>query len=116
MGDAKMWTNIGSMRAKGYEVSLNIKDYSKAFTYDINFNFSKIKNTAIKLIGNEPQYNGSFLNQTTHKTEVGGENWSFFCLYEADGLFQNQEEINSHTDEHGNLIQPNAKTRRYSFR
>lgn len=108
MGDAKMWTNIGSMRAKGYEVSLNIKDYSKAFTYDINFNFSKIKNTAIKLIGNEPQYNGSFLNQTTHKTEVGGEIGRFF-LYETDGLFQNQEEINSHTDEHGNLIQPNAK-------
>lgn len=84
MGDAKMWTNIGSMRAKGYEVSLNIKDYSKAFTYDINFNFSKIKNTAIKLIGNEPQYNGSFLNQTTHKTEVGGEIGRFSCMRLTD--------------------------------
>ena len=60
------------------------------------------------LLGLSAQQCGSFLNQTTHKTEVGGEIGRFF-LYEADGLFQNQEEINSHTDEHGNLIQPNAK-------
>lgn len=108
MKHSLMWTNIGSMRAKGFEISLNIKDYSKNFKYDVNFNMSYIKNTALKLVGNEPQYSGSFLGLTTHKTEVGEEIGRFF-LYEADGLFKNQKEINSHTDEYGNRIQPNAK-------
>lgn len=108
MADGKMWTNIGSMRARGYEVSLGVKDRVQDFQYSVNFNLSQIQNTAIKLVGNEPQYNGSFLNLSTHKTEVGGEIGRFF-LYEADGLFQNQTEVNSHTDDFGNRIQPNAR-------
>lgn len=103
-----MWTNIGSMRARGFEFSLNYSDYSKKLKYDIGFNLSKVKNTAQELIDGAPQYNGSYMKQTTHKTEEGGEIGQFF-IYEADGLFQSQEEINSHTDINGNLIQPNAQ-------
>lgn len=106
--DAKMWTNIGSMKAKGLEFVINYRNFDRAFKYDLSFNASRIHNTAEKLVYNEPQYNGSFLSQTTHKTEPGSEIGRFF-LFECDGIFKNWEEINAHTDEHGNFIQPNAQ-------
>lgn len=108
MRDAMQWTNIGSMMARGVEFGLNVKAMAKEFKYDVNFNISKIKNTAGKLVNDAPQYSGSFLGLTTHKTEVGSEIGRFY-LYEADGIFQNQTEVNSHTDAFGNRIQPNAQ-------
>ena len=108
MSGAKMWTNIGSMKATGFEFSMNISDYSKEFKYDINLNMTTIKNTAEKLVDNTPQYTGSFLGLTTHKTEAGGEIGRYY-LYEADGLFRNQEEIDAYINKEGKLIQSNAK-------
>mgnify|MGYP000441197663 FL=1 len=75
MSGAKMWTNIGSMKATGLEFSVNVSDYSKDFKYDIGLNFTTIKNTAEKLVDNAPQYTGSFLGlnntKVNHGTEVG---------------------------------------------
>ena len=34
---------------------------------------------------------------------------SRFYGYVADGIFQNQTEVNAHTDEYGTVIQPNAQ-------
>lgn len=108
MSGAKMWTNIGSMKATGLEFSVNVSDYSKDFKYDIGLNFTTIKNTAEKLVDNAPQYTGSFLGLTTHKTEPGGEIGRFY-LYKADGLFKSKEEVEAHKNKDGNLIQPKAQ-------
>lgn len=106
--NAAMWTNIGSINARGAEFVLDYKDFTKEFKYDLSVNASWVRNTARKLVYGEPQYNGAFLQQTTHKTEQGGELGRFF-LFECDGIFKSQEEINAHSDEFGNLIQPSAK-------
>ena len=37
------------------------------------------------------------------------KNLDYFYGYVADGLFQNQTELNSHTDEHGTKLQPYAQ-------
>lgn len=108
MSGAKMWTNIGSMKATGLEFSVNVSDYSNEFKYDLNLNMTTIKNTAEKLVDNMPQYAGSFLGLTTHKTEPGGEIGRFY-LYKADGLFRNQEEVTAHRNKKGELIQPKAQ-------
>lgn len=108
MSGGLMWTNIGSMKATGFELSAGVSDYSKDFKYDINANITTIHNTAEKLVDNAPQYTGSFLGLTTHKTEEGGEIGRFY-LYEADGIFRDQSEVDAHVNADGQPIQPNAQ-------
>ena len=108
MKNASMWTNIGSMRAKGFEFSAGVSDYTKALKYDVNFNISLVKNTAESLVDHAPQFGGSFSGSYTHKT-VEGEEIGRFFLYETDGLFKSQDEVDAYITEEGDLIQPLAQ-------
>ena len=38
-----------------------------------------------------------------------GEVWPFFYGYKTDGIFQNQEEVNTYVNSEGQTYQPNAK-------
>ena len=104
-----VWMNIGSMKATGWELGLSWRDQiGKDFSYDIGINLSAVRNKAIKFSGDGPIYTGGF-NSDQIISNVDGGLISRFYGYVADGIFQNQEEINAHADEHGTLIQPNAK-------
>lgn len=104
-----VWMNIGSMKATGWELGLSWRDQiGKDFSYDIGVNLSAVRNKAIKFSGDGPIYTGGF-NSDQIISNVDGGLISRFYGYVADGIFQNQEEINAHADEHGTLIQPNAK-------
>lgn len=98
-------TNGGNLENKGWELSTTYSSSSdKAFTYDITANISSSQNKITKLgVANESFTDGfiEFNNFPTTRTEVGGEIGRFY-LFKADGIFQNQAEI----DAHG--IQPNA--------
>jgi len=107
MWAGEMWTNIGSMRAKGWELAVNWKDRGGDFSYEAGVNLSGVKNTAITLVDNTPLLRGGFFNDYIIKNEEGAE-ISRFYGYVADGIFQNQTEINSHTGEHGDILQANA--------
>lgn len=108
MWDAQMWTNIGSMQARGWELSLNWKDRVNEFEYGIGVNLSGVKNKALKFTADTPLLNGGFFNEYITRNEVGRE-ISRFYGYIADGIFQNQTEVNSHTDNNGVALQPYAK-------
>ena len=107
--NSTVWMNIGSMKASGWELGLNWRDQvGKDFSYDIGINLSAVRNKAIKFTGDGPIYTGGFNSDNIIRNEDGGL-ISRFYGYVADGLFQNWEEVNAHTDEHGTKIQPDAK-------
>lgn len=107
MWNGEMWQNIGSMQAEGWELSLNWGDRANDFSYELGVNLSSVKNTAVKLQGDNPIFAGSFHGDYIIRNVEGGE-ISRFYGFTADGLFQNETEINSHTNEHGLSLQPNA--------
>ena len=100
--------NIGSMRARGWELSLNWTDKAGDFRYDLGLQLSAVRNKAIKFTGDGPVWDGSGLPESIIKNE-DGEKISQFFGYRADGLFQTWADVYAHTDEHGTLIQPDAQ-------
>ena len=108
MWNGQMWENVGKMRATGWELTINWEDRKGDFDYGIGLNLSSVKNKAIKLLGSTPINAGSFNGDYIIRNEEGGE-ISRFYGYVADGIFQNQTEVNAHTDEYGTVIQPNAQ-------
>lgn len=103
-----VWMNIGSMRASGWELSLNWNDKIADFQYNVGLNLSTVKNKAVKLSGDGPVLTGGFNGDQIIRNEDGGL-ISRFYGYVADGIFQNMEEVNAHTNEHGKKIQDKAK-------
>ncbi|MDE6479284.1 MAG: TonB-dependent receptor [Muribaculaceae bacterium] len=100
--------NIGEMRARGWELSLNWRDKVNDFGYEVGVQLSGVRNKAIKFSGDGPVLTGGGLNESIIRNE-DGQLISRFYGYTADGLFQNWEEVYAHTDEHGTLLQPDAQ-------
>ncbi len=101
--------NIGEMRARGWELALDWRDQLGDFRYDLGLQLSGVENKGILFSGDGPILNASnILNNAIIKNE-DGHLISNFYGYRTDGLFQNWEDVLAHSDEHGNLIQPNAQ-------
>lgn len=104
--------NVGEIRNSGFELELNYTNREKPFQYDIGLNLSTLKNKVISLANEDQILYGAglkfgtehFANQTRVGYPIGG-----YFLYQADGIFQNMDEVNKHVDAHGNLLQPDAK-------
>jgi TonB-linked SusC/RagA family outer membrane protein len=108
MGDGRMWANIGSMEAKGWELSVTWNDKISDFNYSVGVNVSGVKNTAKKFAEDTPLYTGRINNAyDVIKNEVGGE-ISRFYGFVADGIFQTQEEIDNYVGSSGEKLQKNA--------
>lgn len=107
--NSTVWMNIGSMKATGWELGITWRDQlNKDFSYDATLNLSQVRNRAIKFSGDGPITTGGFNSDQIIRNEDGGL-ISRFYGYVADGIFQNWTEVYAHTDEYGNLIQPNAQ-------
>ena len=52
--------NIGSMKASGWELSLNWHDKVADFRYNVGLNLSAVKNKAVKFSGDGPYPNWRF--------------------------------------------------------
>lgn len=103
--DAKIWTNIGSMRTKGFEVSLAYNDRIGDFEWGTSLTLTTFDVKMTELTGDKEPLYGS--NERTKTVE--GEAPIFFYGYKADGLFQNKEELNRHTNNEGKFLQPYAQ-------
>lgn len=106
--NGQVWMNIGSMKASGWELGLNWRDKVGELGYQVGLNLSQVRNEAIKFSGDGPILTGGFNGDQIIRNEDGGL-ISRFHGYLADGIFQNWEEVNAHTDEHGRLIQRDAR-------
>ena len=100
MGEgAGQWINAGEMKNVGWEFSLGYRHkLANGFSWDINGNISRYTNEITKLpetvIANGKFGGGGMFSVIGHArdSQVG---------YIADGLFQNQEEIDNHATQEG---------------
>lgn len=106
--NSTVWMNIGSMKASGWELSLNWRDKVSDFRYNVRLNLSAVKNKAIKFSGDGPIQTGGFNGDQIIRNEDGGL-ISRFYGYVAEGVFQNWSEVYSHTNENGKLVQGKAQ-------
>lgn len=107
--DNEYTTNAGSFVNRGWEFTLGWKDkISDDFDYTIGGNLTLNHNEVTGLNQGQPLFRGGVGQQgNVTKTDNGQPIGSFFVL-DADGIFQNQSEIDAYVDKDGNRIQPNA--------
>ena len=82
--------NAGEVSNKGIEVALNLRSSAGKFKYSVNANMATITNRVEKLHPNLPSIVGD-----VYKTEAGHP-LSAFYGYVFDGIYQNQNEINTY--------------------
>ena len=107
MWNGQMWENVGKMKASGWELGINWNDQIQDFTYGVGLNLSQVKNKAVKLNGDyiwTGEFSGDYIVRNAE-----GESLSQFWGYKTAGIFQNETEVKSYTNEHGESLQPNAK-------
>ncbi|MDR1161027.1 MAG: TonB-dependent receptor [Tannerellaceae bacterium] len=111
--------NVGEIRNTGVELELNWNDQVGDFDYNIGFNLTTTSNKVVELSDPKQALYGEGLKWDTEhfptQTRVGYPIASFY-LYRADGIFQNEEEVNAHRNSGGNLLQPNARPGDIRFR
>ena len=101
---ANIRTNAGDVRNTGLEFSLGYSDYDHDFKWSLNANIGTLKNEVLRLGDeNDP------LPGINSMTSVGRSTGEIYVL-EAEGLFQNVDEINNHA------LQPNAQPGDVKFR
>ncbi len=94
------FANAASLRNTGVEVSVTYRNNKGAFKYNINGNFTTIKNEVIELgdLGAGRTYIATGLTRTTIGRSIG--EW---YVLKSNGIFQNQKEIDDYK------VQPFAK-------
>ena len=87
------YDNLGRIINEGFELGLTYQNKIRDWKYNINGNFTTIKNEVLALVpanGNQPLYG---YGQIT-RTEVGGPLAAFYVL-RTNGIFQSQAEIDA---------------------
>ncbi|MFV5686062.1 SusC/RagA family TonB-linked outer membrane protein [Flavobacterium sp. GB2R13] len=96
-------SNAATVENKGFEFDLSYSKKINDFSFNASVNFTKLNNKLISL-GNGQ--NESIQGNTI--TRAGNAVGMWYVL-QTDGLFQNQEEIQSYVNSNGTVIMPNAK-------
>lgn len=87
VGLISAWQNAGSMRNKGWDLSITWRDKIGNLSYSVSGNLSDVKNKVTNLYGE------SYITETS-TTREGYPRRSWFG-YVSDGYFQSQEEIDA---------------------
>ncbi len=101
----QVMSNIGSMKSSGWEIALTYRDHVGEFNFDVTLTAMTGQVEMSKLSNRAPVVYGD--NEKT-RTVVGQEP-AYYYGYKTDGLFQNQFEVNSHSNDQGTLLQPFAQ-------
>ncbi|MBL7793193.1 MAG: SusC/RagA family TonB-linked outer membrane protein, partial [Saprospiraceae bacterium] len=89
------FVNAATVENKGIELGLTYRNKVGAFSYNVGANFAAVRNEVLSIAGSEPILGGFGLSDgPITKTEPGQPVGSFF-LWEMEGLFQSQEEIDA---------------------
>jgi TonB-dependent starch-binding outer membrane protein SusC len=114
-GAAGSKANLASMENRGWEFSLNYRNYESRFRYEAGLNFSTYRNNVLALDKEGGNQEGGLLWSTGQNSTLTrpGDEMAFFYVIPTDGVFQTQEEIDNYAyiDYRGNAvpIQPNAQ-------
>lgn len=104
--------NVGSFRSTGWDIALGYNQNIGDLAIDVLATFNTNESSAVELApGNErilaqrrTEFGNSYLKLTELNRTVG-----LFYGYETNGIFNNQTEINSHSNDNGELVQPDAQ-------
>ncbi len=113
-GAAGSKANLASMENRGWEFSLNYRNYEQSFKYEFGLNFSTYRNKVLQLDDEGGSQEGGLLWSTGQNSTLTrpGDEMAFFYMIPNDGVFQTQEEIDNfaYIDYRGNMvpIQPDA--------
>ncbi len=109
-GKGAILTNKADIRNQGFEIAVN---WREEINSDLNFtlgvNLTHNKNSLENIAGGLPITSGDLGNgQVTTRTAEGEELGSFW-VFQTDGIFQSQADIDAYTNEDGGKIQADAK-------
>ncbi|WP_053975837.1 SusC/RagA family TonB-linked outer membrane protein [Mangrovimonas xylaniphaga] len=96
-------TNAGTVQNTGMEFTLSWSDSKDDFSYNISANLGTLKNE-VKKIGTDD----TPITVGVGRTEVGRSAGEIY-VYEAEGIFQSQEEIDNHAYQTGNTAPGDVK-------
>jgi TonB-linked SusC/RagA family outer membrane protein len=107
--DGTIWSNIGGIRTKGWDATVSYNMRKNNWTFSASTNLTRSKAIVENMADPGQIINGIWdrLGYITRTEEGGGV--SQFYGFEMLGIFQNETEINNHSDNSGKLIQPGAK-------
>ncbi|TCC96507.1 TonB-dependent receptor [Pedobacter hiemivivus] len=99
--------NLGKVRNRGFEFSVNSKNLTGSFRWNTNLNLSLNRNVVLELNpgnNNAPVYSGrSGEGNFTHKTEVGKPIGQFFGFV-FDGIYQNAQQLSSQPKHNSSIV------------
>ncbi len=110
IGNNAPTANVGTMNNKGIDLELGYGNTFGDLNLNINGNISYVKNE-VTVIGNEAGFvrGAGWGTQNIEITRITeGLPIGYLYGYTADGIFQNQAEIDAHTGTDGLLLQPDA--------
>jgi len=110
------WSNVGSFETKGFDLGVTYKNQFNKLKTAFTLNLSHYKATATELADGEAIWDGNHQRLDDLGYTAEGETPGSFYGYVTDGIFQNKTEINSHSDEFGNIIQPSAQPGDFRFK
>jgi TonB-dependent starch-binding outer membrane protein SusC len=109
--------NIATMENRGAELELTFNKKTTNWNFALSGNISYVENE-VTFLGNDKKFlpGQRFSPQGLEitRTQVGLPIGAFFG-YKTDGIFQNQNEVNSYVGTDGKLMQPNAKPGDFKF-
>jgi TonB-linked SusC/RagA family outer membrane protein len=104
--------NVGTVLNKGLELTVGYRGTIGELGYQVNGNFSTIYNELVDLdlFTNDFIQHGDNIRSSVYpfRSEPGQPLYSYHLIPNI-GIFQNQEQINTYTNQNGGLIQPNAR-------
>jgi TonB-linked SusC/RagA family outer membrane protein len=104
--------NVGTVLNKGLELTVGYRGTIGQLGYQVNGNFSTIHNELVDLdqFTNDFIQHGEDIRSSVYpfRSEPGQPLYSYHLIPHI-GIFQNQEQINAHSNQDGGLIQPNAR-------
>ncbi|NDW11480.1 TonB-dependent receptor [Bacteroides sp. 214] len=94
-GFSTVWSNIGNIKNRGFEVELNTRNFAGAFSWNTSFNLGFNKNKVISIgIDNTPIYSGQ---DNSSNVLMVGKPVNCYYMYEAIGVWKTQQEIDDYS-------------------
>lgn len=109
---AAAYVNNGKILNDGFEFDINYrKTINRDWTVNITGNLTTINNKVLSLINNQPLAAGRVDNNTFATSTAVGHPIGAFYLLQADGIFQNEQEVFVHANQGAGIKPGDVKFR-----
>jgi len=112
-GTGAPYINGGDVENRGFELSLSWRDKIGDFSYFASANVAHNENKVTRIDNYEKIIHGpiNVLADLTSEMFRAEEGYpiGYFWGYKTDGIFQNEEEVQSYVNSEGEMIQPDAE-------